>query len=460
MRPGTAARLSRFLVGCHPRRWRDRYGEEMLDVLSQHRASPRTVVNLAASVLSTHADPAYRTARRRRAVLISAAVAVPLAVIAVLLGMFISAQNWKDSHWHVGISGGVDAMAFSPADRHILITAASGSMDGLDTLWDLTNPAGPRPLASFEGGAPTAFAPDGRTVATVAFSGQPALWNVADLRKPAWITTLPTGDSGLLWGEAFSPDGRLLATAYTDQLYLWDVASPARPRLLQTLPDPVTPVAPAACPRPCRYPDRFYQEDIVFSPDGRLLAATAGQNQLALWSVAGPAGATRIATLTGAADFIDALAFSPGGHLLASISYDGTVTMFDLADVAHPTRAATMRTLPAAQLDADPCQCSSALYTLAFAPDGRTLTGVASTSMPPQPIVTPNAQTATLPIQDYVFVWNVTSPPSVTRIATFSRDVYIGYGNTSLPLLGPDQRTVAAGAPFGSFGVKLWTLPS
>jgi hypothetical protein len=27
MRPGLAARVSRFLVGCHPWRWRDRYGE-------------------------------------------------------------------------------------------------------------------------------------------------------------------------------------------------------------------------------------------------------------------------------------------------------------------------------------------------------------------------------------------------------------------------------------------------
>jgi hypothetical protein len=72
MRPGLAGRLSRFLVGWHPRRWRDRYGEEMLDVLDQHQASARTVASLAASVLSTHADPAYRTdrlslARLRRA---------------------------------------------------------------------------------------------------------------------------------------------------------------------------------------------------------------------------------------------------------------------------------------------------------------------------------------------------------------------------------------------------------
>ena len=43
MRPVPAARLSRFLVGCHPRRWRERYGEEMVDVLDQHQASTRTV---------------------------------------------------------------------------------------------------------------------------------------------------------------------------------------------------------------------------------------------------------------------------------------------------------------------------------------------------------------------------------------------------------------------------------
>ena len=33
MRPGLAGRLSRLLVGWHPRRWRDRYGAEMLEVL-------------------------------------------------------------------------------------------------------------------------------------------------------------------------------------------------------------------------------------------------------------------------------------------------------------------------------------------------------------------------------------------------------------------------------------------
>jgi hypothetical protein len=61
MRPVSAGWLSRFLVGCHPRRWRERYGEEMLEFLDQYRPTARTVLNLAASVLSTHLDPAYRS---------------------------------------------------------------------------------------------------------------------------------------------------------------------------------------------------------------------------------------------------------------------------------------------------------------------------------------------------------------------------------------------------------------
>lgn len=46
MRPALADRLSRLLVGCHPRRWRERYCAEVVDVLDQHHPTVRTVVNL------------------------------------------------------------------------------------------------------------------------------------------------------------------------------------------------------------------------------------------------------------------------------------------------------------------------------------------------------------------------------------------------------------------------------
>jgi len=85
-----AARLSRALVGCHPRRWRQRYAGELLEVLDQHHPTARTVLNLAASAVSTHLDPAYRAERRpmirlRRHAPV-AAVAGVLLVLAVPLG--------------------------------------------------------------------------------------------------------------------------------------------------------------------------------------------------------------------------------------------------------------------------------------------------------------------------------------------------------------------------------------
>ncbi len=448
MKPALAARLSRFLVGCHPRRWRERYGEEMLDVLDQHHPTARTVVNLWASAVSAQLDRAYRTeglatAWFRRAALISAAVVVPIA----LLALWIQVGTWKDGHWHIGL-GGVTAMAFSPADPHILVTATSGNLDGLDTLWNVTSPARPRRLANFEGGAPTVFAPDGRTVATVAFSGQPALWNVANLSKPARITTLPSSDDTKLWGEAFSPDGHILAAAYTDRVYLWNVTSPARPRLLRTLAAPVAPPWRAG----------FNQGDIAFSPDGRLLASTAGHNQVALWDVADPARATRIATVPSEAGFTNALAFSPRGNLLADVSYNGTVTMYSLANPARPARAATMQTVTARQIAASICTggCGPA-YTLNFTPGGQTLTAVADLSPPSQQALSANTPQPSQVARNYAFVWNVTNPRSVSRTAALSHLVTIS-GGSSLPLLDPSGRIIVTGASSG-FAVTLWTLP-
>ena len=100
MQPGPAGRLSRFLVGCHPRRWRERYGPEMLDVLDQHRPTARTVASMGASAVSARLDPAWRTdrlslARLRRAALISAAVVASLALVLAPFGY----QVWQDSYW-------------------------------------------------------------------------------------------------------------------------------------------------------------------------------------------------------------------------------------------------------------------------------------------------------------------------------------------------------------------------
>ncbi len=139
MRPGLAGRLSRALVACHPRRWRERYGEEMLVVLDQHHPTARTVVSLAASAVSARLDPAWRTGRLslprlRRAALISAAVAAPLALVLGPVGY----RMWQDSYWHPAADEPLETAAFSP-HTGIMVTAFGEAIDGVDMVWDVTD---------------------------------------------------------------------------------------------------------------------------------------------------------------------------------------------------------------------------------------------------------------------------------------------------------------------------------
>jgi WD40 repeat protein len=449
MRPVSAGWLSRVLVGCHPRRWRVRYGEEMLDVLDQHRPTARTVASLAASVLSTHVDPAYRSEvlsmpRLRRAALISAAVAVPLTVILGPVGYGI----WQDDHWHPAADENLVSVAFS-AHTAIMVTAFGQSIDGTDMVWDVTDLSRPRRLSQFEGGQPTALSPDGRTVATVAFSGRTALWNVADPRHPAMIATLPGSDlrhlNPSLRGQAFSPGGQILATAYYDQVVLWDVTSPARPRLLRVLDAPATSPAGNSDQVP------FSPQDLAFSPDGDILASATGTDQVTLWNVTDPARAYRTADLDSPGVFTQGLAFSPSGNLLAVLTSHGTVLVYSLADPARPARTATATGLlarakyPDGQSQPDEVLCASCGFTseaVAFSPDGHTLT-----------VVVDRTEMSANSGRDTIFDWHMTSSGTLGAVTAAARDVA-----DSQPFVAPGDRTVLGG-PGDSHAWHAWPLP-
>ena len=421
-----AARLCRFLIACHPRRWRERYGDELLDVLEQHQAGPRTALDLAFSALDAHLDPAWRArpglTGLRRGARAAAPFAAATAALVLFLGAFVALKVWQESHWHPDSSGGVSAIAFS-ADQRVMVSAAGFDINGLDTVWDVADPARPRSLGTFEGGAPTAMSPDGRTVATVSFHDQPVLWNVADPARSAKIVTLP-GFPDVLWGQAFSPDGRILAAAYTGRLELWDVANPARPRRLTALA-----IEGAAPSHWYGYPSA-----IAFSPDGRTLALTTSRNQVALWNVASPARPVRVATLGGHTGPVAAVAFAPGGHLLADVGYDGAVLVFNIEDPARPVRTASGRTIAGGgqQPDGHP-DYSDTNYALAFSADGHTLTIIAN-SAPSMPGPVPARSSAGSAISR----WSLTDTGAAAPVAV--RD---GTGAAAGQLaLTPSGRTV------------------
>jgi WD40 repeat protein len=317
-------------------------------------------------------------------------------------------------------------------------------------VWDVTDLSRPQRLSQFEGGQPLALSPDGRTVATVTFSGQTALWNVAHPRDPVKIATLPGTDGSLLWGQAFSPDGQILATARYDRIFLWDMASPARPRLLRSLDASVTSPAQAAVGNSDQVP--FSPQDLAFSPGGDILASATGTDQVTLWNVTDPAHAYRAATIAGPGDFIQAFAFSPRGNLLAAVTYHGTVLVYSLADPAHPVRAATMRGLltralypsGSARPEETPlcATCGPASYAVAFTPDGRTLT-----------VVVDRAEMSANSGRDTVFDWAVTGSGTLGAGPVAARDVA-----DFQPVIAPGDRTVL-GSPADSHVWHAWPLP-
>jgi hypothetical protein len=456
MRPGLASRLSRALVGGHPRRWRERYGAEMLEVLGQHDATARTVGSLGASAVSAHLDPAWHSGqpllpRLRRAALFTAVTAASLLAFAAP----IAYGAWQDDHWRPSADENLLSVGFA-AHAPVMVTAFGQAIDGMDMMWDVADPGHPKRLSQFEGGQPTALSPDGTVVATVAYHDDPALWNVADPRHPAELTTLPNGDGGLR-GQVFSPDGQILAAAYDHQVLLWDVTSPARPRLLSTL---YAPAAGDDSGAP------LGTQNVAFSPAGNLLASATGSNQVTVWNVADPARAYRLATLVGTGNVTAGLAFSPGGNLLAVLNDPGipsdysrpdlarpdgpgTVAVYSLADPAHPVRTATVGGLlfraryPDGQAKPDEVLCGGCIlasYAVAFGPTGHSLT-----------VVVNRTEMSASSGRDTIFDWHVTGSGTLGDSTTFIRDAA-----DSQPFIVPGDRTVMGSGD--SYRWKAWPL--
>ena len=352
-----AGRLARLMVGCYPRRWRRRYGEELLALLDEHRSGPRTVANLALGALGTHLDPGYRregvTMSRLgsavRATAQVAAFAVPvILVLGGLLALDIRHEQQTDGVLTADHSAG---LAVSPDARLGVTTQADGI--GFVIVWRIG--AHPKVLAHVTGGAPVALAPGSQTLLATTPAAV-TVWSLANPARPVQITGIP--GPGQAQAIAYAPDHGTVAIAYPRAIVLWNLTRPAAPHKIATIP------ATAAVPGPDAAPP---QDQIGFSPDGRTLATTTARHTVSLWDISTPSAPQYLDTFGRDTGPVAALTFSPVAPQLAYLSENSALTVADLTDPAHQAHAS----MPGITGSA-----GGHSYALAYSPDGTRLTAV------------------------------------------------------------------------------------
>ena len=190
------------------------------------------------------------------------------------------------------------ALGTIPADQYPRMsrrTTADGVL--LDVkcdvaIWDAATGHEMRVLGRHTGKiSAVAFSPDGKLVASASHDQTAKVWELATGRLVLSLATKVAGFNSVV----FSPDGSMLATCANDTIQLWAVSTG---RLLHSLDGHTAVVS-----------------SVAFHPDGKLLASSSSDGTVALWDVS---SGERAATLSSVSNGVDWVVQTPDGL------FDGT----------------------------------------------------------------------------------------------------------------------------------------
>ncbi|MBD3882082.1 WD40 repeat domain-containing protein [Phormidium tenue FACHB-886] len=218
---------------------------------------------------------------------------------------------------------------------------------------------------------------------TQQFSQQPNA--AADIIDPSWqpgtvtLDTIsdPNGSSSPVRSVVFSPDGRYLFSGGADKaIRVWNLQARSLERVLSPSSDQIS--------------------EIAISPDGRLLASASLDGTVKVWDWR---NGRLLNTLAAHSDVVTSVKFSPDGQVLGSASADKTIRLWDVETGALERTISTNQWIEAIAFSSDGSTIASAglervielwnwqtgrpirtltgyasaIYAIAFSPDGQTL---------------------------------------------------------------------------------------